>query len=223
MSIETDRIRAICFDIDGTLSDTDNQMITRIEPWFKPLRLIFSHYKVHKFIRRIVMGVEAPVNVVYGLLDRLGLDLVLIKIMTQYSGKGFRKKRAFLLMTGVKKTLEILSDRFPLAIISARDEASAREFLSEFHLESFFKVVVTSQTCPHTKPFPDQLIYAARLMNICPEDCLMVGDSPIDIRTGQRAGAQTVGVLCGFGTRKELIHAGADLIIPHTSDLIDYL
>ena len=37
-------------------------------------------------------------------------------------------------------------------------------------------------------------------MGVAPRDCLMIGDTTIDIRTGRAAGAQTVGVLCGFGT-----------------------
>jgi phosphoglycolate phosphatase-like HAD superfamily hydrolase len=36
---------------------------------------------------------------------------------------------------------------------------------------------------------------------------------------GKKAGAQTVGVLCGFGTENELRKAGADLIIENTPDL----
>jgi N-acetyl-D-muramate 6-phosphate phosphatase len=47
----------------------------------------------------------------------------------------------------------------------------------------------------------------------------MVGDTPIDIRAGRAAGAQTIGVLCGFGEREELLRAGADLILDSTADL----
>ena len=50
---------------------------------------------------------------------------------------------------------------------------------------------------------------------------LMVGDTTVDVKTGRRAGAQTLGVLCGFGTEKELIRAGADLILASTADLKD--
>jgi phosphoglycolate phosphatase len=41
----------------------------------------------------------------------------------------------------------------------------------------------------------------------------------VDILAGKRAGAQTVGVLCGFGERRELEETGADAIIEHTADL----
>ena len=54
-------------------------------------------------------------------------------------------------------------------------------------------------------------MWAAQQMQVKPEECLMVGDTTVDIRAGKSAGAQTVGVLCGFGTERELRRAGADL------------
>jgi phosphoglycolate phosphatase len=51
----------------------------------------------------------------------------------------------------------------------------------------------------------------------------MVGDTTIDVRTGVAAGAQTVGVLCGFGTERELRESGAGLILRTTSDLLAVL
>jgi phosphoglycolate phosphatase-like HAD superfamily hydrolase len=59
-------------------------------------------------------------------------------------------------------------------------------------------------------------------MQVDPAD-LMIGDTTIDIRTGVAAGAQTVGVLCGFGTEAELRRTGADLILRTTSDLLAVL
>jgi phosphoglycolate phosphatase len=51
----------------------------------------------------------------------------------------------------------------------------------------------------------------------------MIGDTTIDIRTGLAAGAQTIGVLCGFGTEAELRRTGAGLILRTTSDLLAVL
>jgi len=60
-------------------------------------------------------------------------------------------------------------------------------------------------------------------MGVDPSACLMIGDTTIDMRCGRSAGAQTVGVLCGFGTQRELQAAGADLILRTTSDLLPVL
>jgi phosphoglycolate phosphatase-like HAD superfamily hydrolase len=60
-------------------------------------------------------------------------------------------------------------------------------------------------------------------MGVLPEECLMIGDTTVDIRAGRSAGAQTVGVLCGFGSEDELQRAGADLILPTPLDVLKYL
>ena len=67
------------------------------------------------------------------------------------------------------------------------------------------------------------MVWAARQMGLEPQECLMIGDTTVDIRAGKAAGAQTVGVLCGFGDEKELRRAGADLILPSTADLAQVL
>jgi phosphoglycolate phosphatase len=51
----------------------------------------------------------------------------------------------------------------------------------------------------------------------------MVGDTVVDIISARRAGAQSVGVLCGFGEADELLRAGANLILPTTSNLANHL
>ena len=58
-------------------------------------------------------------------------------------------------------------------------------------------------------------------MSVSADHCLMIGDTTVDIRAGKAAGAQTVGVLCGFGTERELRRAGADLILQSTADLME--
>jgi phosphoglycolate phosphatase len=51
----------------------------------------------------------------------------------------------------------------------------------------------------------------------------MIGDTTVDILAGRSAGAQTVGVLCGFGEEPELRRLGADLILERTPLLADFL
>jgi N-acetyl-D-muramate 6-phosphate phosphatase len=83
--------------------------------------------------------------------------------------------------------------------------------------------VIGSQTTRRMKPHPEPLFFAAAAMGVDPAECLMIGDTTIDIRTGVSAGAQTVGVLCGFGTENELRRTGANLILRTTSDLLAVL
>lgn len=224
MSFDPARVRALCFDIDGTLGDTDDQWVEKLTHLFKPLRFFFPQGEPRPFAHRLVMMTETPANAAYHLLDRLHLDdeaLHLLAALQRRREK--RSKTASRLIPGVDAMLHHLQGRFLLAIITARREEDARAFLHQHHLHPLFKVIASAQTCTYTKPFPDPLLWTAQQLGIPPQACLMIGDTVVDIRTGQAAGAQTAGVLCGFGTERELRRAGADLILPSTSQLEDYL
>jgi phosphoglycolate phosphatase-like HAD superfamily hydrolase len=110
-----------------------------------------------------------------------------------------------------------------MSIVSTRTEKSSMGFLNAFELLRFFPIVATALTCPHTKPYSDPVLWAAEKMGLPPENCLMIGDTVVDVRAGRAAGAQTVGVLCGFGTENELRRAGADLILETTAELANVL
>ena len=53
--------------------------------------------------------------------------------------------------------------------------------------------------------------------------CIVVGDTTVDVKAGKRAGAMTVSVLCGFGERPELERLEPDLLIETTAQLAQYL
>jgi HAD superfamily hydrolase (TIGR01509 family) len=123
------------------------------------------------------------------------------------------------LIPRVGAALASLRAQYRLAIVTARSQHSTDFFLKNHALGDFFECVATARTCSRAKPHPAPLRWAAEQMHLPVEACLMVGDTPIDIRTGVAAGAQTVGVLCGFGEKDELVRAGADLILGSTADL----
>ena len=159
-------------------------------------------------------------NTLMGLPDWLGLDDELVAVFNWFSDLRPRPVQGrFVLVAGVQALLAALSQRYPLAIVTARPERQARAFVEQFNLAPYFKLVVSAQTAPHTKPYPDPVRWAAEAFGLAPQNCVMVGDTTIDILAGKRAGAQAVGVLCGFGERAELERHGADLILPTTADL----
>jgi phosphoglycolate phosphatase-like HAD superfamily hydrolase len=219
MSLNKQRIRALCFDVDGTLSDTDDvytQKVARFLP-----RFIF-HDPQHA-ARKLVMWIESPGNTLIGLPDIIGLDDELLGLWEWLNRKRPRPMKHFMMVPGIREMLERLHGVYPMSVVSARDDKSTRAFLKQFELTSYFEEIVTAITAEHTKPYPDPILYAAKKMGVPAENCLMVGDTTVDIRAGKAAGTQTVGVLCGFGERDELEHRGADLILESTSGLADVL
>jgi len=219
MSLDLSRIKALCFDVDGTLSDTDNLYIQKITRFFP--RFLFKDPA--RVARRFIMRIEAPGNALLGLADTLGIDDEMIGIIHWLSRRRKYSSKKFLLVPGVDEMLKQLHGRYPMAVISARDEDGTRAFLEQFDLVKYFDVIVTGLSAKHTKPYPDPILFAAQKMNVSPEACLMIGDTTVDIRAGKSAGAQTVGVLCGFGEEPELKKMGADLILEDTPKLLDVL
>lgn len=219
MPLDLSRIKALCFDVDGTLSDTDNLYADKVSH-FLP-RFLFKDPD-HR-ARRFVMWIEAPGNAILSLADTLGLDDEMVSVIEWLSRHSKRSSREFLLVPGVDEMLKQLHGRYPMAVVSARDEKGTMAFLEQFDLVKYFDAIITGLSAKHTKPYPDPVLLAAKIMSVAPENCLMIGDTTVDVRAGKSAGAQVVGVLCGFGEEAELIKMGADLILPTTPKLIDVL
>jgi HAD superfamily hydrolase (TIGR01509 family) len=224
MPLEVSRISTIFFDVDGTLSDTDDQFVENLKTWLYPVRFLLPQNNAKRFARRLVMATESPGNYLYGIFDRIGIDGMLGDIGDIMYRFGLGKKdEPFKLVPGVKEMLLSLQGDYLMGIVSARGQRSTQLFLNQFDIASLFDCVVTAHTCRHTKPWPDPILYAAERLGAPVENCLMVGDTKVDIRAGKDAGAQTIGVLCGFGEEEELLQAGADLILPSTEKIIDIL
>jgi HAD superfamily hydrolase (TIGR01549 family) len=220
MALDAAKIKAILFDIDGTLSDTDDQMMKKAERMIKPLCFFLDETKRQKIARWLVMTAESPGNAIYNLADRFNLDSLFIKLLDWRTRSRRHKVREYWLIPGVDEMLKTLAGKYPLGIVSARDERSSFAFLNQFGFGMLFSVVATSQSVRHTKPYPDPMLYAAEKLAIAPENCMMVGDTPVDIRAARLAGMQSVGVLCGFGREKGLRQAGADMIMKSTADIL---
>lgn len=224
--IDLSRVQGLLFDVDGTLSDTDDRFVEQIALFLNPVKWIWKDNNPRRFARWFVMSAETPANFLYSLADRLNLDSAFSKPYDWLSRKRHHRTSAqerFWLVPGVREMLEYFYGRFPMGVVSARDKRTTIHFLKYFELLDYFEIIVTAQTCQYTKPFPDPVIYAAQKLGLPADQCLMIGDTAVDIRAGLSAGAQTVGVLCGFGTQRELERSGANLVLPETADLMKVL
>jgi HAD superfamily hydrolase (TIGR01549 family) len=223
MTLQISRIQAICYDVDGTLSDTDDVMVAQLAMLLYPFHFMFPGKDLIRVARGIVMDAEAPANFVYGITDLVGLDDEIFALKDWLVRMSKKNTRPFQLIPGTKEMLDRLFQSYPLAIVSARDTSSTMQFLDQFNLAQYFARIATDQTCEHTKPFPDPILWVAKELGVPPASCLMVGDTSVDMRAGKAAGAQTVGVLCGFGEEAELREYGADTILTSTAELAEVL
>jgi HAD superfamily hydrolase (TIGR01549 family) len=216
MPLDIPRIKALCFDVDGTLSDTDDyyaQKLARFLP-----RVLFR--APAQTARRLVMWIESPGNALLGFADRVGIDDEMMAFIDWLYRHHTNPLKEYLIVPGVEEMLARMQQQFPMAVVSARDEKSTMRFLTQFDLSKYFDPIVTGLSASHTKPYPDPILLAAQKMGVQPHECLMIGDTTVDMRAGKAAGAQTAGVLCGFGEAEELRRLGADLILKSTRDLM---
>lgn len=109
----------------------------------------------------------------------------------------------------VPETLEALGDR-PLGTMTTRRTEVARRMLRAAHLEARFTAVVGGDQVTRSKPHPDLVLLAAQSVGRDASHCVAVGDAPVDILAGQRAGCQTVAATYGYGVLEELREAKPD-------------
>ena len=222
--INAEAIDGILLDIDGTIVDTDDAAVERASRWFRRLPRIFAGDDPRLAARRFVMAVETPVNALVAWLDRTHLDQAVGPVMDAlYRLRGVAGRSHARLIPGIEPVLHRLARRYPLGIVTAREQASAHTILEAHALDHLFQCVATARTCRRAKPHPAPVAWAVDQLGLSPSRCLMVGDTTADILSGNAAGTLTVGVLCGFGEQAELEVAGADLILPSTAALADLL
>jgi phosphoglycolate phosphatase-like HAD superfamily hydrolase len=214
------RVDAILFDLDGTLIDSDDQLVDSVAGLLFRLRL--RHPRTAA--RRLVMAFETPVNALVSLADALRLDSVMAGVAGAIRrSTGLRSQPTFRIISGVREMLAYLSADYQLGVVTTRGHDDAMAFLEQYSLHDFFSAIITRESTDRLKPHPSPVREAARLLGIPPDRCVMVGDTPVDVRSARKAGAWAIGVLCGFGERQELEQAGAHAVIDHTPELSSLL
>jgi len=222
--VRTRDVRAILFDLDGTLLDTDDMLVERMATRLQPVAFLDRLYDSKRLARRFVMAVEGPFNFMMTLTDAIRLDNKFLSFgewLRRVYGQ--RDPAHYVAVDGVVQFIQESSQAYDLAIITTRNRRDTIRFVEEFGLQDCFKALVTRQDVKRLKPHPEPIVRAARQLGYSPEQCIVVGDTTVDIRAGKRARALTVGVLCGFGERPELERLDPDLIVGTTMQLAEHL
>jgi HAD superfamily hydrolase (TIGR01509 family) len=221
IQFDPDRVRAVLFDLDGTLANTDDAYVNRLA---RLLRMFKRKSNARTLARRLVMFAETPTNALLNLFDRLALDELFSPAFSAlHRLRGENSPNRIQLIPGAQDALRTLTKLFPLGLVTSREQQSTFNILGTTGITPYFACVATARTCRRSKPHPAPVLWAADQIGVPPGSCLLVGDTTVDIRAGIAAGAQTVGLLCGFGERLELERAGAHLILETPYNLVDIL
>jgi N-acetyl-D-muramate 6-phosphate phosphatase len=215
------RVRAVLFDLDGTLIDsapdlagTGNDMR---EARGLP-RLPLEHF-------RPMVGAGAR-GMVGRALDAGPHDERFASLrdefLQRYEARMTRETRLFPAMRPVLDGLRSL--RLPWGIVTNKAARFTEPLVQALGLHREAATVVCGDTTAHSKPHPEPLLEAARRLALAPEQCVYVGDDLRDVQAGRAAGMATIAVAWGYLGIGEAIEAwGADHIVQTPADLLKLL
>mgnify|MGYP001039595287 CR=1 FL=1 len=215
-------VEAVLFDLDGTLLESDNALEEQWAERLGRVKRLLPNGDARRAARRLVMAAEGPVNGLITLLDRLSLDdetFALRRRLRRWSDKSAASEPR--LLAGAAETLRALARYYRLGVVTTRSRADVESFLSGEELQELLTVVVTRDSSQRLKPHPQPVQDAAQKLDVDVTRCVLVGDTRVDMRAAKAAGALAVGVLSGFGERKDLIQA--DLILEDVTELEQWL
>lgn len=217
-------LQAILFDLDGTLVETDNRWVATLASKLVWLERVFACVDAKVLARHLVMAIETPANYAMSLLEHLGIGSGFFGLADRVRrAKGLATQDESELVIGSQRLLRELRGRYRLGVVTTRARPEAMAFVQRAALEDYFEAVVTRQDVVRMKPHPEPVHKAAKLLGVSPGACAMVGDTTADVKAAKRAGAFAVAVLSGFGVRRELERAGADLVLSRAELLLEHL
>lgn len=122
---------------------------------------------------------------------------------------------------GIRELLARLKERqIRLAVVSNKGQAQAAENIEYVFGKGYFDLVLGEREGIPRKPDPAGPLYAARTLGASPAECLYLGDTNTDMRTGIAAGMDTVGVTWGFRSREELAAFHPRYLASHPLDIL---
>lgn len=212
------KIKAVLLDLDGTILDSKAAYLEAVKTAFKTLgRNTFDVVAIFEIPKRLEQGLPID-EFLQGLDVREFLDVYLKAF---YRVTTVKSKP----LVGVRDALERLSKKAKLALITMRyvPKSQVLAELEGFGLAKYFSHVVTALDTRQPKPCPEALIRCVMELNTHVRDCVVVGDSVVDVQAGRNAGVGTVAVLSGIYSREELERECPDLILESVCFLPDFL
>ena len=212
------KYRCLLFDLDGTLVDsradiTDSLNFTLAEMGRTTLPAETVHGFIGEGVRLLIERALRATQVTKPSTNEVESAWQIYQ--RQYRAHMLDQTRLY---HGVAETLEALQ-AWPKAVVTNKPYEFTADLLEGVGLLKHFTVVLGGNSLPERKPSPLMLLEAARLCEVAPADCLMIGDSWVDIEAGRNAGMPTVGYVGGFRGRAELEAAGANYLIERFDEL----
>jgi phosphoglycolate phosphatase len=212
-------LRAVFFDLDGTLADTIGDIAASMNQALA--RAGRPGHDLERYRRMIGEGVTVLARRALGPgREALVPDLV-DAFRDIYRQRLLVETRPY---PGVVELLSALREReVPLAVLSNKPHAATVAIVEGLFGADAFHAIAGEQEGTPKKPDPTAALALARLLAVPPARCFLVGDSPVDVETARNAGMASVGVSWGFRPVEELREAGAGSILERPAELLALL
>jgi HAD superfamily hydrolase (TIGR01509 family) len=226
MPIVTERLAldvaqpALLFDLDGTLVDSVYQHVIAWQEALAECAIPLSVWRIH---RRIGMSGGLFLDALQRETGR-AIDQATLKRLAKLHAEGYLRRAAGVMpLPGARELLTHLHERgIPFAIATSGARATASSAIELLGVPDDVPVV-TRDVVDRAKPDPHLFLAAARLLDVPPANCFVVGDSVWDLLAAQRAGALGIGLLSGGYGREELTAAGAYRVYADPAEMLGRL
>ncbi|WML24941.1 pyrophosphatase PpaX [Neobacillus sp. OS1-33] len=209
------KITTILFDLDGTLIDTNELIITTY------LHTLEKYYP-SKYQREDVLPFLGPT--LHEAFGSINPDLVEEMVLEYRAFNIANHDELVTEFAGVFETMQSLKDKgFKLGIVTTKRHDVTLKGLRLMDLERFFEVVVTYDHVSKTKPDPEPIFKALEQLDSTPEETMMVGDNYHDILAGKNAGTVTAGCAWSIKGRDYIAKYEPDYILENMADLLTIL
>jgi phosphoglycolate phosphatase len=208
---EMNKIKLLIFDLDGTLADT-------LEAITNGLNLTLKNYgfPTHSCEETTKMIGNGAKNLVRsacpkGTFEGENGDALFAEIYKNYCdmyGKTYLDTKVC--YAGIPEALENFKKAgYVLAVLSNKQDTFVKGIVKQILPEGIISLAQGQTELP-IKPDPTVPLMIAEKFGVTPAECAFIGDSDVDIRTGQNAGMFSACVTWGYRPRADLLKLGAD-------------
>ena len=212
-------LRAILFDLDGTLVDSAADLYAALRPLLQAENRALPKYSR---VRQVVShGAMAILRVAWPDEDDSAIKTRMPAFLENYAGMLTTHTRLFPGMDTLLARIE--AAKLPWGVVTNKSTALTRPLLEGLGLLQRAAVVVAGDTLAVKKPHPEPVLHACRLAHLIPAETLLVGDDRRDVEAGRLAGLRTVVVRWGYLNGDDPATLGADMVVDHPKDIATLL
>ena len=209
--------RAVIFDLDGTLVDSND---LHAEAWQETFRHFGKEIPYAELRRQIGKGGDQylPVFLDPREMQEIGPEV------EKFRGDVFKRKYLARVkpFPRVRELFELLREKGKrVALGSSGNNDEVTHYAELANLGGLFETQTTKSDVDHSKPRPDVFLSALSLLGTAADDTIVVGDTPYDVQAAKKASLQTIGLRCGGVPEDELRASGAIAIYDDPADLLE--